>query len=80
METKPNIIPRVIHFVYDREENKHALTPLLICAAMPSENTLKRNQVGFPLPLFILRFTVVTLCAENPCPVTSSLSCQEKAG
>lgn len=57
METKPNIIPRVIHFVYDREENKHTLinTITSLCSRALIEY-LKEGPNRFLSPLFYLVF------------------------
>lgn len=80
METKPNIIARVIHFLYDREGSKHALINTItnLCSHAITEH-LKEEPNRFPSLLFYLVFHCGDI-AENPCPVTSSLSWKEKAG
>lgn len=72
METKPNIIARVIHFLYDREGSKHALINTItnLCSHAITEH-LKEEPNRFPSLLFYLVFH----CGDIVC--RKSLSCDQ---
>lgn len=56
MGTKPDIMSKVIHFLYDGEENKHNLINTINLSSHAITEYLREKLRGFPLPLFYVVF------------------------